>query len=54
MLAAAICLLEVLKPISKSVYKARLYGKRQADVSAAAANYVDDYLDLDDLHEDAW
>ena len=52
--AALLCLSEVLKPIAKSIYKAKLYGQRQLEVRAAAANYVDDDLDIDNLQGDSW
>ena len=52
--AALLCLSEVLKPIAKSIYKAKLCGQRQLEVRAAAANYVDDDLDIDNLQGDSW
>ena len=52
--AGALCLLEVLKPVAKSFYKGKLYGKRQQEASLAAAQYVDNDLELDAHETDSW
>ena len=52
--AGALCLLEVLKPVAKSIYDAKLKGKHQKEASMAAAQLVDSDLELDNHLEDAW
>lgn len=52
--AGALCLLEVLKPVAKSIYDAKLRGKHQKEASLAAAQLVDSDLELDNHMEDAW
>lgn len=52
--AGALCLLEVLKPVAKSIYDAKLNGRHQREASQKVAHLVDSDLELDNFHDDAW
>ena len=52
--AGALCLLEVLKPVAKSIYNAKLSGRHQTEAGQAAAQLVESDLELDNHLQDAW
>lgn len=52
--AGALCLLEVLKPVAKSIYNAQLNSRHAREASQAAAQMVDSDLELENHLEDAW
>ena len=52
--AGALCLLEVLKPVAKSIYNAKLNDRHQMEASKATAQLADSDLELDGHLEDAW